>query len=210
MTKCLHLLIVLALWGIGSVTQTATALEVAADGKTAAESLDGHNVTSPILIAAPQNLNPGLHEPPPVLPIIPGSGAIPVDGLESPSDSAEPLPESLANPSAAPSEPPSLEASSPQTHVPFIEWKSLEIDFSNSLSNFDQGNHVLAPIFRGQLVNGDPISFSPGFNQFEMPAIESVTHIPLTVAWEGDINNVGPSHWRRARYLQSATARYSF
>ncbi|MEO0885550.1 MAG: hypothetical protein AAFY54_06390 [Cyanobacteria bacterium J06648_10] len=171
MTKCPHLLIMFTLWGLGSVAQPATALGVATDSRTVAESLDDNTVTSPILIAAPQNLNPGLHEPPPALPIIP---------------EADPS----ANPSDDLSEPAALEAITPQVHVPFIEWESLEIDVSDSLSNFGQGNRILTPIFRGQLANGDAISLSPGFNQFEMPTIESVTHIPLTVAWEGDINDV--------------------
>ena len=91
MAKCLHLLIVFALWEMGSFTQTATALDVATDGETVAESLESHNVTSPILIAAPQNLNPGLQEPLPALPAIPESN---------------------------PSEPTSLEASAPQTRGP--------------------------------------------------------------------------------------------
>ena len=43
---------------------------------------------------------------------------------------------------------------------------------------------------RGKLANGNIISIEPGFNRFSLSDLETVYHVPLTVGWEGAINDV--------------------
>lgn len=212
MPKYLHLLAVLVLWSLGLLVASPPArgqLAVASEDSQASVEQDialtaatklmaeytatqratvnapnsDPNVERSMLIAAPQNLNPGLYEP---LPIRPGFEATPGDDLNSPPESVNPSVDSLADPI----DPAALEETVPQARVPFIEWESLGLDLSDTISNFGQGNRIITPILQGRLANGDPIFFTPGFNQFALPGLETVTHVPLTVAWEGDINDV--------------------
>lgn len=85
------------------------------------------------------------------------------------------------------------ESPPPETRSPFIEWDNLEIDISDSLSSSDQAKRMITPVLRGHLANGDRLSFSPGFNRFSLPETEPIVHVPLTLTWEGKINDVGLS-----------------
>lgn len=138
---------------------------------------------TPVLLAAPQNLNPRLAEPasPPNTTVTPNNS----DGLTN--EGIDPLATSEATPTENP-----VDGSDPATEarVPFVEWDDLEIDLSESLSNFGQGNRILTPILRGHLANGDTVTLSPGFNQFSLPNVDPVVHVPLTLGWEGNINDV--------------------
>jgi hypothetical protein len=71
-----------------------------------------------------------------------------------------------------------------------IVWDSLQIDFRNSLDNFEQHNRFIEPTAQFRLPNGNKITFKTGFNSFDQPSVESITNIPFQVGWEGKIDKV--------------------
>jgi len=134
----------------------------------------------PILIAAPQNLDPSLLEQDSP-PNSTDAFEAPAYELADPSESAEPA--DIGNELGE-------DDLITEASVPFVEWDSLELDLKDSLSNFGQGNRILTPVLRGQLANGDTVTLSPGFNQFSLPDLETVIHVPLTLGVEGAIDDV--------------------
>ncbi|MEO1401619.1 MAG: hypothetical protein AAFV72_10290 [Cyanobacteria bacterium J06635_1] len=118
-----------------------------------------------ILIAAPQNLNPGLYQPPPIPEVAP---------VNEPENEIPP-------PDSEASDEPSASA---------ILWEDLELDISDSFSNFGQANRLVTPTLRGQLPNGNTVSVAPGFNRFAQTDLETVYHVPLTVGWQGQLDEV--------------------
>ncbi|MEM9089545.1 MAG: hypothetical protein AAGC93_12460 [Cyanobacteria bacterium P01_F01_bin.53] len=141
------------------------------------------------LIAAPQNLNPGLQIQPVLPPISPEPEVVPQSSEEDPVLAPEVNPEST--PDVKPDEPGQVgDEGSLESAVPFLEWDELEIDFSDASSNFGQGNRLLTPVLSGHLANGDKVFVSSGFNQFALPDLEAVRHVPVTLGWEREIENV--------------------
>lgn len=120
---------------------------------------DRHKL-SPILIAAPENFNPELRQPPPPAPAPP----------EPPPILDETTPET------EPSE-------------PFMVLENLETDFRSDFDNFDQSNTIFEPRLQFSLPNDQRISFRTGYNTFSQSNIETVTNIPLQIGWEGKLGD---------------------
>ncbi len=141
-------------------------------------SLNSNPNNLPILIAGPQDLNPGLSSPPQPLPsLIPNNPSFP------PSDElpTEPVP---ISPSTF--EQPTVKAA----ERPFIEWSDLEIGISSDFNNFGESSWSILPSLNGQLANGNTVSLSTGFSQFDQTDFETVTHTPLTLSWQGKAGGV--------------------
>lgn len=114
---------------------------------------------SETLIAAPENLNPGLYIPPPPPELTP--------------------PEAIETPIEADDDP----------IVPVWQIEDLTVEFTDEFSNFDQSNQVIEPTVSGVLPNGDRLAFTTGFNNYTQPDVDSVTNIPLKVAWTREMGN---------------------
>lgn len=138
---------------------------------------------SSFLIAAPQNLNPGLSNSAESILVEPFS-IEQLPGRTMPTDVEE---NSLPTESADTVLPGS---DAVEAAVPFIDWQGLTIEFSDSASNFGQDNQLVTPALVGQLANGDTLAVSLGFNQFVLPDLEKIYHLPLTITWEGDVSDV--------------------
>lgn len=147
------------------------------DGQINDQINDPINSTEPVLLAAPENLNPGLYWP-----------RSPVE-LPSEQDPNETDPE-LLEPENAAADPDNVETADAEADAKRIAWDDLEIDISDSGTNFGQGNRLITPVLTGTLPNGNTLTLSPGFNRFALPDLETVYHIPLTVGWKGAINDV--------------------
>lgn len=217
MTKCLYLLIVLTFGWIGGCfsavifglpVRAQTLLTEDVEERFGGHELDVHELVGhelrkqaikesslfpnvvhrdAALIAAPQNLNPGLQIQPVLSPTSPGPEVMPLEAVEPVLAPSAPD----ADPDSAPGiEPGEGDEDSIESAGPFLEWDDLEIDFSDTLSNFGQGNRLLTPVLSGHLANGDKVFVSSGFNQFALPDLETVRHVPVTLGWERDIENV--------------------
>ncbi|NER83591.1 MAG: hypothetical protein F6K42_29380 [Leptolyngbya sp. SIO1D8] len=117
-------------------------------------------------LAAPENLNPGLYEPP--TPAIP----------ESPLPETKPLESEETEPSIE-----------EEPFVPAWQIEDLTINFSDAFSNFDQANRIIEPTVTGVLPNGDRLSVTTGLNTFNQPDIRSVLNIPLEVTWTREMGD---------------------
>ena len=121
---------------------------------------DQFHPSADLLLAAPENLNPGLRlpPPPPPAPLL----------EESPDESPSP--------------------SSPEPVMPGDPWlvlENLQLDFRNDTDNFDQLKRLIEPTVRFRLPNDNLLSVATGLNTFEQPGVESITNIPLQIGWEG-------------------------
>ena len=166
-------------------------------------TIDPHPVDVPILIAGPQGLNPGLSqterdsvEPLPVVVPITVPPALPQQSntteiIEAEDTAVEPnLTEpNLAEPNLT--EPTPIEANITGETSPFVRWDDLEVGIHNSFGSFGESSWKINPTLSGQLANGDTVKVSTGFNQFTQDDVEPVTHLPLTLGWQGTVSNVG-------------------
>ena len=125
---------------------------------------DSNEPSDVLLLAAPENLNPGLYSPPPV---------------NSPPESVTPAPISPA------AEPESNETS----FVPFWEIDDLTVNLSDNFSNFDQSNRIVEPTVTGTLPNGDRLAITTGFNRYTQPDVDTVFNVPLKASWTGEMGD---------------------
>lgn len=119
---------------------------------------------TPILIAAPENFNPGLRLPPPTPPALP----------KPPPTYIEPVEAMVAK----------------RTAFGIAVLESIQTDFRNDTDNFGQNNLFIEPTAQFRLSNGNKILFKTGFNFFEQRGVESITNIPFQIGWEGKIGQV--------------------
>ncbi|KOP26802.1 hypothetical protein AMR41_09030 [Hapalosiphon sp. MRB220] len=117
----------------------------------------------PILIAAPENFNPGLRLPPPITPVVP---------VPKKTNDSSPL------------------STNTESGKPFTVLESIQTDFRNNTDNFGQHNLFIEPKVQFKSHNGNKIFFKTGLNLFEQRDVESVTNIPLQVGWQGKVGNV--------------------
>ncbi|ALF53693.1 hypothetical protein ACX27_13945 [Nostoc piscinale CENA21] len=115
---------------------------------------------APILIAAPENFNPGLRVPPqlPKPPVI--------------------------KPPEKPSPPP---ASKPRNPIKPLILEGIQTNFRNDTDNFGQHNLFIEPTLQWRSPNGNKIFLTTGFDLFEQRSVESVTNIPVKLGWQGKI-----------------------
>ncbi len=113
-----------------------------------------------ILIAAPENFNPGLRLPP----------AIPIPPTIQPN----PIPPS--NPT--------------ESVKPVTVLESIQTDFRNDTNNFGQSNLLVEPTIQFKLPNGNKIFIKTGLELFEQRDVESVTNIPLEIGWQGKVDEI--------------------
>ena len=144
----------------------------------------------PVLIAGPQDLNPGLSNP-----------SAPAQEPDSSPEFNDPL---FDNAPAEPAFSPDNGLPPPAENIPvepfveptdeerkaFIQWNGLDIETNSDFNNFGESSWSVLPTLSGQLANGNQIGITSGFNQFNQSDFESVSHIPLTLSWQGDINDV--------------------
>ncbi|NET38483.1 MAG: hypothetical protein F6K19_41905 [Cyanothece sp. SIO1E1] len=116
-----------------------------------------------LLIAAPENLNPGLKLPPPP-PELP------------PEEVSSPEPEDLEE----------LEVSG----EPFLTLENLTVDFRRDTDNFGQINQFIEPTAQFRLRNGERLSLKTGFNYFDATTTEPIINVPLQVGWQGQVNQL--------------------
>ncbi|HYW19847.1 MAG TPA: hypothetical protein VE956_11150 [Nodularia sp. (in: cyanobacteria)] len=81
--------------------------------------------------------------------------------------------------------PPKLPPTSTTPVQPDLVLESIQTGFRSDLSNFQQTNQIIEPVFEFRWLNGEKITFKTGFNTFNQPKVESVTNIPFQVGWEG-------------------------
>ncbi|MDJ0733150.1 MAG: hypothetical protein QNJ47_03540 [Nostocaceae cyanobacterium] len=112
------------------------------------------------LIAAPENLNPGLKLPPP--------------------------PEPKPKPKPKPKEPTESNKKLP----PSLVLESLTPNFSFSEDKFGQSNLFIEETAVFRLPNGNKVKFKTGFNSFKQEEIDTINNIPLQFGWEGKIDKV--------------------
>ncbi|GBE91705.1 hypothetical protein [Nostoc cycadae] len=118
---------------------------------------------APILIAAPENFNPGLRVPPP-LPKTP-----------------------VIKPPETPSPPPALKPGKPTKPVVL---EGIQTNFRNDTDNFGQHNLFIEPTFQWRSPNGNKIFLKTGFDFFEQRGVASVSNIPLQIGWQGKIGDI--------------------
>jgi len=114
----------------------------------------------PVLIAAPENFNPGLRLPPPTPPAPPKPPQ-----NSSPPTFTEPV-------------------------KPIADLESIQTDFRNDTDNFGQNNLFIEPTAQFRLSNGNKILFKTGLNLFEQRGVDSITNIPFQIGWQGKIGQV--------------------
>lgn len=113
-----------------------------------------------ILIAAPENFNPGLRLPP----------AIPIPPTRQPN----------LIPPAKPTE----------SVKPVTVLEGIQTDFRNDTNNFGQSNLLVEPIIQFKLPNGNKIFFKTGLEFFEQRDMKSVTNIPVEIGWQGKLDEI--------------------
>ena len=154
--------------------------------------------TFPILIAGPQDFNPGLSDPPERSPSQGSKDSLDLVNPLLNNPTAEPpfSPDSNLVPSREPE--PTQEAPADsfsnqplqEDQKAFIQWDDLEVGISSEFDNFGQSSWSILPVLNGRLADGDRVAVSSGFNQFEQDNFESVSHVPLTLSWQENINDV--------------------
>ncbi|MBD2566500.1 hypothetical protein [Anabaena lutea] len=68
---------------------------------------------------------------------------------------------------------------------PPLVLESIQTGFRSELSNSEQQNQIIEPVFQFRLLNGQKIRLKTGLNTFNQPGFESITNIPFQVGWEG-------------------------
>ena len=115
------------------------------------------------LLAAPQNLNPGL-APPPIPPPIP--------------------------PPEEPVKPPDSSGEGTSTAQPLsIKLESMDLNFRSDSSNVGQLNRIVEPTFNFNVNDEFSVAVTTGFNFFRQSGIRSVTNLPLRLNWEDEIGD---------------------
>ncbi len=114
----------------------------------------------PLLIATPENFNPGLRLPPP-------------------PPKPKPKPPKHITPPA-----------STESVKPVAILESIQTGFRNDTDNFGQRNLFIEPTAQFRLRNGNRVRIKAGFNSFDESGIESIINIPIQVGWEGKIGKV--------------------
>jgi len=115
------------------------------------------------LLAAPENLNPGLAPPPPPPP-------------------------PLEVPPVNPSESPAKESNTSQPLS--IILKSAHLNFRYNSSNFGQLNRIIEPTLDFSINDEFSIAVTTGFNFFDQPNGQSVTNVPLQFNWQDEIGDL--------------------
>ena len=163
---------------------------------------DAEDENLPTLIAGPQDFNPGLRNPSERSP-----SRMPEDSLDlvnpllnnptaepsfSPDSNLTPSVESEPTQEASPKNPIDNLSNEPQQEErkAFVQWDNLEVGIDSNFDNFGQSSWSILPVLNGQLENGDRIAVISGFNQFEQDNFKSVNHVPLTLSWQGSVNDV--------------------
>ena len=170
--------------------KVAFATQLAAPATTEGDSF-------PLLIAGPQDFNPALSNPSESLPTQSPSDSPNFDNplLENapsdafPPDSNLPSPIEPAPIEEIPAEPFSDEPS-PSEQNPFVQWDDLEVGINSEFNNFGESSWSILPVLNGRLANGNQVKIASGFRQFEQDNFESVGHVPLTLGWKGNVNDV--------------------
>ena len=68
---------------------------------------------------------------------------------------------------------------------PALVLENIQTGFRSDMSNFQQQNLIIEPVFQFGLLNGEKIRLKTGFDTFTQPKVAPVTDIPLQVGWEG-------------------------
>ncbi len=68
---------------------------------------------------------------------------------------------------------------------PALLLESIQTDWRDERTNFQQHNQIIEPKFQFIMPNGEKITFKTGFNTFEQPSVATVTNIPLQFGWQG-------------------------
>ncbi|MBD2493784.1 hypothetical protein [Nostoc sp. FACHB-280] len=171
-----QLVLILSFWalfgGNSQAAQNRSSLPALVSNSTSIDSVLFQNQESqqiklreqfnqvPILIAAPENFNPGLRVPPP-LPKPP-----------------------VIKPPEKPSPPP---ASKPEKPTKPVVLEGIQTNFRNDADNFGQRNLFIEPTLQWRSPNGNKIFLTTGFDLFEQRGVESVTNIPVKLGWQGKI-----------------------
>ena len=156
----------------------------------------------PILLAGPQDLNPGLSEPPEPLPSQipnnpPNDNNLP--NLNNPPTTNDNLPTAIPTQpnSDVPAQSIPVESYTPEQpqeeaseNRSFLDWNDLEVGINSDFNNFGESSWSVLPAISGQLANGNTVGIASGVNQFDQTDFESVTHVPLTLSWQGKAGDV--------------------
>ena len=113
------------------------------------------------LLAAPENLNPGLAPPPP--PTIPPpeeEPAKPPDSSGGDANAAQPL---------------------------SIKLESVNLDFRNDASNVGQLNRIIEPTFKFSINDQFTVDVTTGLDFFSQAGFESIFNAPLRFNWQDEI-----------------------
>ncbi|MBD2456048.1 hypothetical protein H6G80_18440 [Nostoc sp. FACHB-87] len=117
---------------------------------------------APILIAAPENFNPGLRVPPP----------LPKPPVIKPPEKLSPPP-----------------TSKPEKPTKPVVLEGIQTNFRNDTDNFGQSNLFIEPTLQWRSPNGNKIFLTTGFDLFEQRGVESVINIPVKLGWQGKIGD---------------------
>lgn len=132
---------------------------------------------APVLLAGPQQLNPGLTVSPPV----PGQA----------QDLQRPEPAPMPNTAAPPSPIESLSEAQGEPPRPWISWEAIAVNFESHSDQLEQNSWQISSSVQGTLSNGDRLQFTTGYAQFSQPGIARVDHAPVTFLWQGDRGRLG-------------------
>ena len=129
-----------------------------------------HPFCSDLLIAAPENLNPGLAIPPSLSDTLG-----PAQDLEN-----VPLEDIDGN---------EEKNGEDENREPIFSIENLNLNYRTDSDNFGGWRQTIEPTVTLQLANGDELSMTTGFNTFDQVDIARVTNVPLDITWHHDIDN---------------------
>lgn len=130
-------------------------------------------LNSDLLLAAPQNLNPGLAIP----PLSPLDITGPVEELEN-----LPLEENNVN------ENDERNDEEEKQELRF-SLEGLSLDYRTESDNFGGFRQIIEPTFEFNLTDGHDLSITTGFNTFDQVDVARVTNIPLDITWHHNVDN---------------------